>query len=148
MKRRGRKGRRPRDPKGEERPADVIGKPLRATRREQLLAQAKAAQGFDPVAQRIAVNKLIHESVLSRACTTIEIFEAAYQDPQGYRYWELWLFEPLQIYQFAELLALDSAAASGVPVLDRYVFPNNREVPGCCGSGRDMAHWGYVASYY
>jgi hypothetical protein len=96
--------------------------PLRLARREQLLAQAKATQKFEPVAQRYAVYKLIFESVLSGACTSVEILDAAYQDPQGHQYWELWLFEPLPIYQFAELLALDSAATDGVPVLDRYVF--------------------------
>ncbi len=102
--------------------ASPVAKPLRSIRREQLLAQAKATQSFEPVAQRNAVNKLILESVWSRACTTVEILEAAYRDPQGHRYWELWLFEPLPIYQFAELLALDSAATNGVPVLDRYLF--------------------------
>jgi hypothetical protein len=102
--------------------ASPVAKPLWSVRREQLLAQAKATQGFEPVAQRYAVNKLILESVWSSACTPAEILEAAYQDPQGHRYWELWLFEPLPIYQFAELLALDSAAANGVAVLDRYLF--------------------------
>ena len=102
--------------------ASPVVNPLRLARREQLLAQAKATQSFEPVAQRYAVYKLIFESVLSRACTSVEILEAAYHDPQGHRYWELWLFEPLPIYQFAELLALDSAATDGVPVLDRYLF--------------------------
>ncbi len=101
--------------------APPVAKPLRSIRREQLLAQAKATLSFEPVAQRNAVNKLILESVWSRACTSVEILEAAYHDPQGHRYWELWLFEPLPIYQFAELLALDGAATSGVPVLDRYL---------------------------
>jgi hypothetical protein len=102
--------------------ATPVAQPLPPARREQLLAQAKATQSFEPVAQRNAVNKLIFESVLSRTCTSVEILEAAYGDPQGHRYWELWLFEPLPIYQFVELLALDSAAANGVPVLDRYLF--------------------------
>jgi hypothetical protein len=102
--------------------ATPVAQPLRAIRREQLLAQAKLTHSFEPVAQRNAVNKLILESVLSRACTSVEILEAAYGDPQGRRYWELWLFEPLPIYQFAELLALDSAATDRVPVLDRYLF--------------------------
>jgi hypothetical protein len=102
--------------------ATLVAKPLRSVRREQLLAQAEATQSFEPVAQRNAVNKLILESVWSRACTLVEILEAAYRDPQGHRYWELWLFEPLPIYQFAELLALDSAATNRVSVLDRYLF--------------------------
>jgi hypothetical protein len=102
--------------------ASPVAQPPRSARREQLLVQAKATQSFKPVAQRNAVNKLIFESVLSRACTSVEILEAAYQDPQGKRYWELWLFEPLPIDQFAELLALDSAATNGVAVLDRYLF--------------------------
>jgi hypothetical protein len=97
-------------------------KRLQRIRRKQLLAQAKATQSFEPVAQRNAVNKLILESVWSRACTSVEILEAAYHDPQGHRYWELWLFEPLPIDQFAELLALDSAATNGVAALDRYLF--------------------------
>jgi hypothetical protein len=91
-------------------------------RREQLLAQAIVTRSIEPVAQRNAVNKLIFESVLSRGCTSVEILEAAYQDPEGHRYWELWLFEPLPIYQFAELLALDNAAANGVAVLGGYLF--------------------------
>ena len=102
--------------------ARPVAKPLRPVRREELLAQAKITQSFEPVAQRYAVYKLILESVLSRACTSIEILEAAYHDPQGHRYWESWLFEPLPIYQFAELLALDIAATNGVSVLDRYLF--------------------------
>jgi hypothetical protein len=102
--------------------ARPVAKPLRSVRREELLAQAKITQSFEPLAQRYAVYKLILESVLSRACTSIEILEAAYHDPQGHRYWEFWLFEPLPIYQFAELLALDIAATNGVSVLDRYLF--------------------------
>jgi hypothetical protein len=102
--------------------ARPVAKPLRSVRREELLAQAKITQSFEPVAQRYAVHKLILESVLSRACTSVEILEAAYHDPQGHRYWEFWLFEPLPIYQFAELLALDIAATNGVSVLDRYLF--------------------------
>jgi hypothetical protein len=95
---------------------------LQPVRREQLLAQAKATQSIEPVAQRYAVNKLILESVWSGACTSVEILEAAFHDPQGHRYWELWLFEPLAIYQFVELLALDLAATNGVSVLDRYLL--------------------------
>ena len=110
------------DPKGGKRSGDVTGKSLRLIRREQLLAQAKLAQSFEPIAQRNTVSKLMLETVLSGACTPAEILEAAYDDPQGYRYWELWLFEPLQIYQFAELLALHSAATDRVPVLDRYLL--------------------------
>jgi hypothetical protein len=112
----------PRGSKGEKHPADVIGKPPPPTRREQLLAQAKATQSFEPVAQRIAVNKLIFESVLWGACTSVEILETAYGDPQGRQYWELWLFEPLPLYQFAADLALHSASADGLAVLDRYLF--------------------------
>jgi len=99
--------------------ASHVAKSLRL-RRKQLLAQAKAAQSFEPASQRNAVHKLILESVWSRACTSVEILEAAYHDPQGHRYWELWLFEPLPIDQFVELLALDSAATNGVAGLDRY----------------------------
>src|SRR5690242_15847645 len=106
------------DPKPAKRSKDVPGKPLPSTRREQLLAQAKLTRGFEPIVQRNAVSKLMFESVLSGACTPAEILEAAYDDSQGYRYWELWLFEPLQIYQFAELLALHNAGTEGVRVLD------------------------------
>jgi len=100
----------------------TVVKRLRPGRREQLLAQARIARSFEPIAQRNAVNKLILESVWTRASTSVEILEAAYGDPQGRLYWELWLFEPLPIYQFAELLALDIAATNGVTVLDRYLF--------------------------
>ncbi|MGO9047646.1 MAG: hypothetical protein ACLQFW_12280 [Xanthobacteraceae bacterium] len=110
------------DRKPGQRPEDVNGKPLRSTRREQLLAQAKLTQSFELVAQRNAVSKLMFESVLSGACTPAEILEAAYDDRQGYRYWELWLFEPLQIYQFAELLALHNAGTERVRLLDRYLL--------------------------
>jgi hypothetical protein len=112
----------PRGSKGEKRPAHVIGKPPPPTRREQLLAQAKATQSFEPVAQRIAVNKLIFESVLGGDCTSVEILETAYGDPQGRRYWELLFFEPLPLYQFAEELALHSSSADGVAALDRYLL--------------------------
>lgn len=110
------------DPKPVQRPEDATGKPLPSTRREQLLAQAKLTQSFEPTVQRHAVSKLVFESVLSGACTPAEILEAAYDDSQGYRYWELWLFEPMQIYQFAELLALHTAGTERVRVLDRYLL--------------------------
>lgn len=90
--------------------------------RELLLAQAKITRSFEPVARRNAVTKLVRESVRSRVCTSVEIMEAAYCDPQGHQYWELWLFEPLPIDQFVELLALDIAATNGVSVLDRYLL--------------------------
>ena len=87
--------------------------------RESLLAQAKITRSFEPVARRNAVTKLVRESVRSRLCTSVEIMEA---DPQGHQYWELWLFEPLPIDQFVELLALDIAATNGVSALDRYLL--------------------------
>jgi hypothetical protein len=97
------------------------GNPLWATRREQLLAQAKATQTLEPVAQRDYVYKVIFESVLTGACTWGEILEAAYHDPEGRRFWDFWLFEPMHIYHFAELLALASTPTHGVSVLDRNV---------------------------
>jgi hypothetical protein len=100
----------------------MTDKPLPFNRREELIAQAKLTQGFEPATQRRAVSKLIFEGVLSGACTPAEILEAAYGDPMGYRYWELWLFEPLQIYQFAELLALHNAGTEREPVPDQYLF--------------------------
>lgn len=106
----------------EKRQADVTGEALEFTRREQLLAQARLTRSFAPVVQRDAVRKLVLESVWSGACTPAEILEAAYDDPHGYRYWELWLFEPVQIYQFAELVALDTAGTDGVRALDRYLM--------------------------
>jgi hypothetical protein len=106
----------------EKRPADVTGEELETVRREQLLVQAKLTRSFSPVAQRNAVRKLVLESVLSGAFTPTEILQAAYDDPHGGRYWELWLFEPLQIYEFAELLALDAAGGDRVWALDRYLL--------------------------
>ena len=100
--------------------ADVTGEALESIRREQLLAQARLTRNFPSVVQRDAVRKLVLESVWSGACTLAEILEAAYDD-HGYRYWELWLFEPLHIYQFAELLALDAAGTEGARALDRYL---------------------------
>jgi hypothetical protein len=110
------------DPKGEKRPGDMTGKRLPFNRREEIMSQAKLTQGFEPATQRSAVSKLMLEGVLSSACTPAEILEAAYGDPLGYRYWELSLFEPLQIYQFAELLALHNAGTERIPVLDRYLL--------------------------
>jgi hypothetical protein len=109
-------------PKDEKRPADVTGEGLDTIRCEQLLAQARLTRNFAPVVQRDAVRKLVLESVWSGAFTPAEILEAAYDDPHGHRYWELWLFEALQIYQFAELLALDTAGTDGVRALDRYLL--------------------------
>ena len=85
--------------------------------RDRLLAVAGASGNLEPVAQRNAVKGLIGESLWWRTCTTIEILEAAYGDPQGWRYWELWLFEPLPVYQFADLLAVHRAAIEGAPVV-------------------------------
>ena len=100
----------------------ITRKPGVLNRREQLLAQAKLTRSFEPAAQRSAVSKLMLESVLSGACTSEEILAAAYDDPLGYRYWEHWLFEPVQIYQFAELLALHNADIERAPILDRYLL--------------------------
>ena len=98
--------------------------------RERLLDQARAAGSLAPVAQRNAVKGLIRDCLWSRTCTPMEILQAAYGDPEGHRYWELWLFEPLRVYTFADLLAAHLAAADGgalvsvngvsIPVLDGY----------------------------
>ncbi len=110
------------DPKSKPSATPEAAKPRHLTRREQLLAQAKLSQGLEPVAQRNALGKLIFEGVLSGVCTSAEIFEAAYDDPHGQRYWELSLFEPLPIYQFAEVLALESAGTNGIPAFDHYLL--------------------------
>jgi hypothetical protein len=83
--------------------------------RERLLAQARATGSLEPVAQRNAVKALIRDSLWSRTCSPTEILEAAYGDPEGRQYWELWLFEPLRVYQFADLLAVHYAATEGAP---------------------------------
>jgi hypothetical protein len=89
--------------------------------RERLLAQAKITKDFeDPVAQRDIVYKLVRTSFDFGSCLPAEeILDAAYGDPQGQKYWELWLFEPLQIYPFAELLALHKVGPE-IRVLDNY----------------------------
>jgi hypothetical protein len=83
--------------------------------RERLLALARAAGSLEPVRQRNAVKGLIRDSLWSRTCSPTEILEAAYGDPEGRQYWELWLFEPLRVYQFADLLAVHYAATEGAP---------------------------------
>ena len=83
--------------------------------RERLLAQARATGSLEPMAQRNAVKGLICDNLWSRKCTPTEILEAAYGDPEGRQYWELWLFEPLHVYQFADLLAVYHAATEGAP---------------------------------
>jgi len=98
--------------------------------RERLLAQSRATATFDPRARRLAVLGLIRASLSSRTCTVAEILAAAYGDPQGRDYWDAWLFEPLPIHTFADLLSVHRAAAEGaplapingvtVPVLDGY----------------------------
>jgi len=93
----------------------LAAKPPR-TERERLLSQAGASRGLMPVAQRDAVKGLIRDSLWSRTCSPGEILGAAYGDPQGRRYWELWLSEPLRVYQFADLLAVHYAATEGAPV--------------------------------
>ena len=82
---------------------------------ERLLAQARASGSLEPMAQRNAVKGLIRDNLWSRKCTPTEILEAAYGDPEGRQYWELWLFEPLHVYQFADLLAVYHAATEGAP---------------------------------
>jgi hypothetical protein len=84
--------------------------------RERLLAQARATGSLDPVEQRNAVKGLIGESLWSRTCTPMQVLEAAYGDPEGRQYWELWLFEPLRVYQLADLLAVHCAGTEGAPV--------------------------------
>ena len=74
--------------------------------REQLLSQARAATSFNPRARRSAVCGLIYDSLWSHGCTSTEILEAAYGDPDGQVYWESWLFEPMSVHQFARLLAV------------------------------------------
>jgi hypothetical protein len=88
--------------------------------REQLLRQARAASGFDLAARRYAVRGLISDSLWSHGCTSIEILEVAYGDPDGKVYWESWLFEPMSVYQFARLLAVHQAAVEGAPITSFY----------------------------
>jgi hypothetical protein len=85
--------------------------------RERLLALATTSGKLEPVAQRNLVTGLIRESLWSRACTPIEILQTAFGDPEGRRYWECWLFEPLHVHQFADLLAVHRAATEGAPVV-------------------------------
>ena len=88
--------------------------------REWLLAQAKLTQSLLPVEQRYAVYKLVREGFWLRACSQAEILDAAYRDPKGHQYWDLWLSEPLDIHQFAEMLALHNAGTD-VLFLDGYL---------------------------
>jgi hypothetical protein len=85
--------------------------------RERLLAMARDSGTFEPVAQRNIVTEVIRQSLWSRTCTPVEILRAAYGDPEGRWYWELWLFEPLGVYQFADLLAVHRAATEGAPTV-------------------------------
>jgi hypothetical protein len=102
--------------------------------RERLLAQAKAARAFDPRGRRYAVFGLVRDSLSSRACTMAEIMETAYGDAEGRDYWDAWLFEPLSVYQFADLLVVHRAAAEGAPMLNL----NGMMVPALDGYQRQI----------
>jgi hypothetical protein len=95
--------------------ADVLA--LWPVHRERLLALARNSSEFEPVEQRTIVTAVIRESLWARTCTLSEILQTAYGDAEGSRYWELWLFEPLSVYQFADLLAVHRGAIEGAPRL-------------------------------
>lgn len=98
-----------------ERPGEREVPALGPVEHERLLAQSRAAATFDPRARRNTVLGLIRASLSSRTCTVAEILAVAYGDPQGSDYWDAWLFEPLPVYTFADLLSVHRAADAGAP---------------------------------
>jgi hypothetical protein len=78
-------------------------------RTKQFLDQAKSFAGLDEVYRSAQVTLLLNNALPFEPRLEAKIFEAAYGDRSGRKYWETQLSEPVLVYKFARLLAVHIA---------------------------------------
>jgi hypothetical protein len=66
--------------------------------RQQFLDRAKALSDVAEVSRCLRVTLLICETVAFGVRAEAEIFQAAYGDPGGRKYWDAHLSEPIRVY--------------------------------------------------
>jgi hypothetical protein len=74
--------------------------------------RAKALSKLAEVYRCRQVTLLINDTVLFEIRVEAEIFQAAYGDPEGRRYWGAYLSEPIRLYSLANLLSVHSAESA------------------------------------
>ena len=73
--------------------------------KQQFLDRAKALSTLAEVYRGPQVTLLMTETVAFGVRAEAEIFEAAYADPSGRKYWEAYLSEPILVYPLAHVLS-------------------------------------------
>jgi hypothetical protein len=81
--------------------------------KQRYIDRAKALSGKPEVFRSHGVTELIREAMLFGGPAKSEIFEAAYGDPGGRKYWDGILSEPKPVYSLARLLS-DHTAENGL----------------------------------
>jgi hypothetical protein len=72
---------------------------------QQFLDRAKALSNVAEVSRCLQVTMLICEMVAFGVRAEAKIFEAAYGDPSGQKYWDAHLSEPIRVYTLAHVLS-------------------------------------------
>ena len=73
--------------------------------KQQFLDRAKALSSLAEVSRCPQVHLLICETVAFGVGVETEIFQAAYGDPSGRKYWDAHLSEPMPVYSLAHILS-------------------------------------------
>jgi hypothetical protein len=74
--------------------------------------RAKALSKLAEVYRSRQVTLLISDTVLFEIRAEAEIFQAAYGDPEGRKYWGAYLSEPIRLYSLVNLLSVHSAESA------------------------------------
>lgn len=86
---------------------------------ERTLGLARAAT--NPETRPVIVRRLIEDSIPFEGLPAVDIFKAAYGDPDGRDYWLSWTSQRISAYDFAQLLATHWVKQTGrapVPVIN------------------------------
>jgi hypothetical protein len=77
--------------------------------KQRLIDRAQALSGKREVFRCLGVTELVREAMAFDVPSEPEIFEAAYGDPSGRKYWDTVLSEPKAVNSFARLLSVHGA---------------------------------------
>ena len=77
--------------------------------KQRFLDRAKALSNVAEVFRCVQVTLLICETVAFGVRAEAEIFQAAYGDPSGRKYWDAHLSEPIPVYTLAHVLSAHAA---------------------------------------
>jgi hypothetical protein len=72
---------------------------------QQFLDRAKALTNVAEVFRCVQVSMLLCEMVAFGVRAEAKIFEAAYGEPSGQKYWDAHLSEPIRVYKLAHVLS-------------------------------------------